>query len=391
MSHVLTRLNDCASWVAVGLGMQGGNVFLSGRAHRLLALVDGMQQCLQAGLRPRDARLRRLPSGLSRLNLQPQPLGFRPRGRQVARLPFVSARFHHARPLPATSPLRTLQQDRPAVPLQRVRVHLFARLRGSPSVRRAAPSLPDPPPVGGPVAGPHAARPDMDLQQYRTVAGQPLPVARQVPRRRPLGVRAQTPHTHPPRQEIARVPHHKPQLPAIGPRPPADPAVPAREPPGCEVEQQASRRASAPLAQQMPHMASHRLWVAERMLALPPFVPLPDRLPTPHHLQLQRPGGLRLPVAARVQRNRPPPPHPDRSGRVKGERKKLRGAVLKPSYAPNAATRIPTAVQPQTEWIPSTSNEPLILAMLLRIAEIGSLITTKRNEVGTLAEFRSGS
>lgn len=94
------QTDDCASRGAVELGRQGGNVFLPGRVHRHLALADEqrMQQCLQAGLQPRGAHLRPLQLGLGRLQLLPQPLGFRPRGRQLPPVPFLFARLHPARP-----------------------------------------------------------------------------------------------------------------------------------------------------------------------------------------------------------------------------------------------------------------------------------------------------
>ena len=217
--------------------------------------------------------------------------------------------LHEARPGPRRAAARlgrlgrALLQDPAPVRMQRVHVHILGRLGRHSAHRPARLRLADALPVGCPVAGPlMLPRVHVGLGQHRPAAVPPLPVLRQLPQRQPQGLRRQALHLDPREQHEASVAHHQVEMPVVPADRPADPLVAAAHVAGGEVEQQAAQLALLAIEQEVAQMRAQRLPIAQRVVALHPFVPLRDRLRLGHRLQLQGRQAGQRPVDQRPRR-----------------------------------------------------------------------------------------
>ena len=127
------------------------------------------------------------------------------------------------------------------------------------------------------------------FQQDRARSMELVPVGWQLSRRQRQRVRGKILHLHPGQHKKPRIAHHQLQMGVVGLVLPADPLVPAGQPPRGGVEQQAAEQALAAVAQEVGHIAAERLAVAERVVALDPLLPLGESRPVRHGVQPQRP------------------------------------------------------------------------------------------------------
>ena len=140
------------------------------------------------------------------------------------------------------------------------------------------------------VAGPGMLlRVHIRFQQDRARSMELVPVGWQLSRRQRQRVRGKILHLHPGQHKKPRIAHHQLQMGVVGLVLPADPLVPAGQPPRGGVEQQAAEQALAAVAQEVGHIAAQRLAVAERVVALDPLLPLGESRPVRHGVQPQRP------------------------------------------------------------------------------------------------------
>ena len=190
-------------------------------------------------------------------------------------------------------------QDIPGALAQRLKVDALARL--SPAGR-----LPDALPVGRPVArGPEAGLVDEGLAQHRAPAVEALPVVGEPPRRQGQRRGRQVFRAHPGKHQEARVDDHQAPPAVARPALPADPAIPAREPLGHRIEQQASQPAAVPVGHKVEDVRPEGASVAEVVVAVdqgapqPPSLAVGDRLDAKRTQLGQRRNDRRLGVGGR--------------------------------------------------------------------------------------------